>query len=181
MGGIAVIAKAAGHRVTGCDANVYPPMSTQLEAQGIELTVGYGSDQVGLNPDVWVVGNVVSRGNPLMESILNRGDRYASGPQWLAENTLLGRRVLAVAGTHGKTTTSSMLAWILEDAGLVPGFLIGGVPINFGVSARLGTRADFVIEADEYDTAFFDKRSKMIHYRPRLAVLNNIEFDHAEN
>ena len=180
MGGIAVIAKAAGHRVTGCDANVYPPMSTQLEAQGIELTVGYGADQVGLNPDVWVVGNVVSRGNPLMESILNRGDRYASGPQWLAENTLLGRRVLAVAGTHGKTTTSSMLAWILEDAGLVPGFLIGGVPINFGVSARLGTRADFVIEADEYDTAFFDKRSKMIHYRPRLAVLNNIEFDHAD-
>jgi UDP-N-acetylmuramate: L-alanyl-gamma-D-glutamyl-meso-diaminopimelate ligase len=180
MGGIAVIAKAAGHRVTGCDANVYPPMSTQLEAQGIELTVGYGADQVGLNPDVWVVGNVVSRGNPLMESILNRGDRYASGPQWLAENTLFGRRVLAVAGTHGKTTTSSMLAWILEDAGLVPGFLIGGVPINFGVSARLGTRADFVIEADEYDTAFFDKRSKMVHYRPRLAVLNNIEFDHAD-
>ena len=132
MGGIAVIAKAAGHRVTGCDANVYPPMSTQLEAQGIELTVGYGADQVGLNPDVWVVGNVVSRGNPLMESILNRGDRYASGPQWLAENTLLGRRVLAVAGTHGKTTTSSMLAWILEDAGLVPG-LTGSYQVNIRV------------------------------------------------
>jgi len=180
MGGIAAIAKAAGHRVTGCDANVYPPMSTQLEAEGIELTVGYGADQAGLNPDVWVVGNVVSRGNPLMESILDRGDRYASGPQWLAENILFSRRVLAVAGTHGKTTTSSMLAWILEDAGLVPGFLIGGVPINFGVSARLGTRTDFVIEADEYDTAFFDKRSKMVHYRPKLAVLNNIEFDHAD-
>jgi len=180
MGGIAVIAKAAGHRVTGCDANVYPPMSTQLEAEGIELTVGYGADQARLNPDVWVVGNVVSRGNPLMESILDRGDRYASGPQWLAENMLFRRRVLAVAGTHGKTTTSSMLAWILEDAGLVPGFLIGGVPINFGVSARLGAQADFVIEADEYDTAFFDKRSKMVHYRPKVAVLNNIEFDHAD-
>jgi UDP-N-acetylmuramate: L-alanyl-gamma-D-glutamyl-meso-diaminopimelate ligase len=180
MGGIAAIAKAAGHRVTGCDANVYPPMSTQLEAEGIELTVGYGADQAGLNPDVWVVGNVVSRGNPLMESILDRGDRYASGPQWLAENTLFGRRVLAIAGTHGKTTTSSMVAWILEDAGLHPGFLIGGVPINFEVSARLGTQADFVIEADEYDTAFFDKRSKMVHYRPKVAVLNNIEFDHAD-
>ena len=180
MGGIAAIAKTAGHRVTGCDANVYPPMSTQLEAEGIELTVGYGADQAALNPDVWVVGNVVSRGNPLMESILDRGDRYVSGPQWLAENTLLGRRVLAVAGTHGKTTTSSMVAWILEGAGLDPGFLIGGIPINFGVSARLGKQTDFVIEADEYDTAFFDKRSKMVHYRPRLAVLNNIEFDHAD-
>ncbi len=180
MGGIAAIAKTAGHRVTGCDANVYPPMSTQLEAEGIELTVGYGADQAALNPDVWVVGNVVSRGNPLMESILDRGDRYVSGPQWLAENTLLGRRVLAVAGTHGKTTTSSMVAWILEDAGLNPGFLIGGIPINFGVSARVGTQADFVIEADEYDTAFFDKRSKMVHYRSRVAILNNIEFDHAD-
>ena len=180
MGGIAAIARTAGHRVTGCDANVYPPMSTQLEAEGIELTVGYGSDQAALNPDVWVVGNVVSRGNPLMESILDRGDRYVSGPQWLAENTLFGRRVLAIAGTHGKTTTSSMVAWILEDAGLDPGFLIGGVPINFGVSARLGTQADFVIEADEYDTAFFDKRSKMVHYSPEVAVLNNIEFDHAD-
>jgi UDP-N-acetylmuramate: L-alanyl-gamma-D-glutamyl-meso-diaminopimelate ligase len=180
MGGIAAIAKVAGHRVTGCDANVYPPMSTQLEAEGIELTVGYGADQTALNPDMWVIGNVVSRGNPLMEAILDRGDRYVSGPQWLAENALSGKRVLAVAGTHGKTTTSSMVAWILEDAGLDPGFLIGGVPINFGVSARLGARPDFVIEADEYDTAFFDKRSKMVHYRPRLAVLNNIEFDHAD-
>ena len=180
MGGIAAIAKAAGHRVTGCDANVYPPMSTQLEAQGIELTVGYGADQTALNPDVWVIGNVVSRGKPLMESILDRGDRYVSGPQWLAENALFGRRVLAIAGTHGKTTTTSMLAWILEDAGLNPGFLIGGVPINFGVSARAGTQGDFVIEADEYDTAFFDKRSKMVHYRPQVAVLNNIEFDHAD-
>ena len=180
MGGIAAIAKAAGHRVTGCDANVYPPMSMQLEAEGIELTVGYSADQTALNPDVWVIGNVVSRGNPLMESILDRGDRYISGPQWLAENTLLGRRVLAVAGTHGKTTTSSILAWILEDTGRDPGFLIGGVPINFGVSARLGAQADFVIEADEYDTAFFDKRSKMVHYRSKLAVLNNIEFDHAD-
>ncbi len=180
MGGIAAIAKAAGHRVTGCDANVYPPMSTQLEAEGIELTVGYGADQAGLNPDLWVVGNVVTRGNPLVEFILDRGERYVSGPQWLAENTLFGRHVLAVAGTHGKTTTSSMLAWILEDAGLEPGFLIGGVPINFGVSARLGTKSHFVIEADEYDTAFFDKRSKMVHYRPRSAVLNNIEFDHAD-
>src|SRR5258705_3847409 len=157
-----------------------PPMSTQLEAEGIELTVGYGADQTALSPDVWVIGNVVSRGNPLMEAILDRGDRYVSGPQWIAENALSGRRVLAVAGTHGKTTTSSMLAWILEDAGLDPGFLIGGVPINFGVSARLGAQPDFVIEADEYDTAFFDKRSKMVHYRPRLAVLNNIEFDHAD-
>jgi UDP-N-acetylmuramate: L-alanyl-gamma-D-glutamyl-meso-diaminopimelate ligase len=180
MGGIAAIAKAAGHRVTGCDANVYPPMSTQLEAEGIELTVGYGADQAALNPDLWVVGNVVTRGNPLVEAILDRGDRYLSGPQWLAENTLFGRHVLAVAGTHGKTTTSSMLAWILEDAGLDPGFLIGGVPINFGMSAKLGKQSHFVIEADEYDTAFFDKRSKMVLYRPRVAVLNNIEFDHAD-
>jgi UDP-N-acetylmuramate: L-alanyl-gamma-D-glutamyl-meso-diaminopimelate ligase len=180
MGGIAAIAKAGGHRVTGCDANVYPPMSTQLEAEGIELTVGYGADQAALNPDLWVIGNVVTRGNPLVELILDRGDRYVSGPQWLAENTLFGRQVLAVAGTHGKTTTSSMLAWILVDAGLAPGFLIGGVPLNFGVSAKLGKQSHFVIEADEYDTAFFDKRSKMVHYRPRVAVLNNIEFDHAD-
>jgi len=180
MGGIAAIAKAAGHRVTGCDANVYPPMSTQLEAQGIELTVGYGADQTALNPDLWVVGNVVTRGNPLVEAMLDRGDRYVSGPQWLAENTLLGRQVLGVAGTHGKTTTSSMLAWILKDAGLDPGFLIGGIPINFGVSATLGKQSYFVIEADEYDTAFFDKRSKLVHYRPRVAILNNIEFDHAD-
>ncbi len=180
MGGLAAIAKAAGHRVTGCDANVYPPMSMQLEAEGIELTVGYGADQAALNPDLWVIGNVVTRGNPLVEFILDRGDRYVSGPQWLAENTLFGRHVLAVAGTHGKTTTSSMLAWILEDVGLEPGFLIGGVPINFGISAKLGKQSHFVIEADEYDTAFFDKRSKMVHYRPRAAVLNNIEFDHAD-
>src|SRR5437899_8821308 len=181
MGGIAVIAKVAGHRVTGCDANVYPPMSTQLEAEGIEWTVGYGADQTAVNPDMWVIGNVVSRGNPLMEAILDRGDRYVSGPQWLAENALSGKRVLAVAGTHGKATTSSMVAWILEDAGLDPGFLIGGVPINVGVSARLGARPDFVIEADEYDTAFFAQRFTMLPYRPRLAVLNNIEVDHADS
>ena len=180
MGGIAAIAKAAGHRVTGCDLNVYPPMSTQLESQGIELIPGYGADQIALNPEMWVVGNVVTRGNALMETILDRGDRYTSGPQWLAENTLPGRQVLAVSGTHGKTTTSSMLAWILEEAGLAPGFLIGGVPVNFGASARLGSGPHFVIEADEYDTAFFDKRSKMVHYRPIVAILNNIEFDHAD-
>ena len=189
MGGIAVLAKAAGHKVTGSDANVYPPMSTQLEAQGIELIEGFSPDQTRLNPDIYVIGNVVTRGNPLMEEILNRGLPYISGPQWLAENVLQGKWVLAVAGTHGKTTTSSMLAWILEYAGLAPGFLIGGVPQNFGISARLpGTpRQDadslspfFVIEADEYDTAFFDKRSKFVHYHPRTAVLNNLEFDHAD-
>lgn len=180
MGGVAVIAKAAGLRVTGCDANVYPPMSTQLTAQGIQLIEGYGADQLSLNPDLWIIGNVVSRGNPLVEAILDRADAYVSGPQWLAESVLADQHVLAVAGTHGKTTTSSMLAWILEDAGLAPGFLIGGVPENFGVSARLGSKRHFVIEADEYDTAFFDKRSKMVHYRPRTAVINNIEFDHAD-
>ena len=189
MGGIAVLAKAAGHRVTGCDANVYPPMSTQLEAQGIELIEGFDPAQTALNPDIYVVGNVVSRGNALMEEILNRGLPYISGPQWLSEQVLQGKWVLAVAGTHGKTTTSSMLAWILEYAGLAPGFLIGGVPQNFGISARLPgvPRQDanslspfFVIEADEYDTAFFDKRSKFVHYRPRTAVLNNLEFDHAD-
>ncbi len=189
MGGIAVLAKQAGHKVTGCDTNVYPPMSTQLEAQGIELIEGFSPEQTKLNPDIYVIGNVVSRGNPLMEEILNRGLPYISGPQWLAENVLQGKWVLAVAGTHGKTTTSSMLAWILEYAGLAPGFLIGGVPENFGVSARLpqtpvqdakSTSPFFVIEADEYDTAFFDKRSKFVHYRPRTAVLNNLEFDHAD-
>ncbi|MBU3644532.1 MAG: UDP-N-acetylmuramate:L-alanyl-gamma-D-glutamyl-meso-diaminopimelate ligase [Candidatus Methylopumilus sp.] len=189
MGGIAVLAKNAGHRVTGCDANVYPPMSTQLESQGIELIEGFGVEQLALNPDIYVIGNVVSRGNPLMEEILNRGLPYISGPQWLAENVLQGKWVLAVAGTHGKTTTSSMLAWILEYAGLAPGFLIGGVPENFSVSARLpqtptqdpnSTSPFFVIEADEYDTAFFDKRSKFVHYRPRTAILNNLEFDHAD-
>lgn len=180
MGGIALLARAAGHRVTGCDANVYPPMSTQLEAQGIELIEGYDPAQVGLNPDVFVVGNAISRGNPLLEEILDRGLAYVSGPQWLADNVLRGKWVLAVAGTHGKTTTSSMLAWILEAAGLNPGFLIGGVPNNFGLSARLTDLPFFVIEADEYDTAFCDKRSKFVHYRPRTAVLNNLEFDHAD-
>jgi UDP-N-acetylmuramate: L-alanyl-gamma-D-glutamyl-meso-diaminopimelate ligase len=180
MGGIAVIARAAGHKVTGCDANVYPPMSTQLAAQGVELIEGFSADQIELAPDVYVIGNVVTRGNPLMEAILDRGLPYISGPQWLRENVLNGRWVLAVAGTHGKTTTSSMLAWILEDAGLSPGFLIGGVPQNFGVSARLTDTPFFVIEADEYDTAFFDKRSKFVHYPARTAILNNLEFDHAD-
>src|SRR5476651_20173 len=180
MGGIAAIAKAAGHTVTGCDANVYPPMSTQLEAQGIKLMEGFGADQLGLKPDVYVVGNVVSRGNALMEEILNRGLPYISGPQWLAENVLRGRWVLAVAGTHGKTTTTAMLAWILEHGGLNPGFLIGGVPENLRISARIGEEPFFVIEADEYDTAFFDKRSKFVHYSPRTAILNNLEFDHAD-
>lgn len=181
MGGLAVLARGAGHTVTGCDAGVYPPMSTQLEAQGIRLIEGYGAEQLdGLNADLFVVGNVVTRGNPLMEAILNRGLPYVSGPQWLGEHVLSGKWVLAVAGTHGKTTTSSMLTWLLEDAGLNPGFLIGGVPLNFGVSARLTDSSFFVIEADEYDTAFFDKRSKFVHYRPKTAILNNLEFDHAD-
>jgi UDP-N-acetylmuramate: L-alanyl-gamma-D-glutamyl-meso-diaminopimelate ligase len=184
MGGLAVLAKQAGHKVTGCDANVYPPMSTQLQAQGIELIEGYGPEQLALNPDLFVVGNVVSRGNPLMEEILNRGLPYTSGPQWMGEHILRSRWVLAVAGTHGKTTTSSMLAWILEEAGYVPGFLIGGVPLNFGISARLGGAEEasefFVIEADEYDTAFFDKRSKFVHYHAKTAILNNLEYDHAD-
>jgi UDP-N-acetylmuramate: L-alanyl-gamma-D-glutamyl-meso-diaminopimelate ligase len=189
MGGIAVLARQAGYHVTGCDANVYPPMSTQLEAQGIELIEGFGTGQLDLEPDMFVIGNVVSRGNPLMEEILNRGLPYVSGPQWLAENILqrggtadavAAKWVLAVAGTHGKTTTSAMLAWILEYAGLDPGFLIGGIPQNFGVSARLTDSPFFVIEADEYDTAFFDKRSKFVHYRPRTAILNNLEYDHAD-
>jgi UDP-N-acetylmuramate: L-alanyl-gamma-D-glutamyl-meso-diaminopimelate ligase len=179
MGGLATIARQAGHHVTGCDANVYPPMSNQLEAQGIKLVEGYSADQIGLKPDLWVVGNVVTRGTPLMEEILDRGEPYVSGPQWLAENILRSKWVLAVAGTHGKTTTSAMLAWILEFAGKHPGFLIGGVPTNFGTSARLADSRFFVIEADEYDTAFFDKRSKFLHYRPKTAVLNNLEFDHA--
>jgi UDP-N-acetylmuramate: L-alanyl-gamma-D-glutamyl-meso-diaminopimelate ligase len=180
MGGIAAIAKQAGHRVTGCDANVYPPMSTQLEAMGIQLIEGFDAGQIKLEPDVFVIGNVVSRGNPLMEEILNRSLPYISGPQWLAENVLHDKWVLAVAGTHGKTTTSSMLAWILEYGNLNPGFLVGGVPQNFGISARLTETPFFVIEADEYDTAFFDKRSKFVHYRPRTAILNNLEFDHAD-
>jgi len=180
MGGIALIARAAGHRVTGCDANVYPPMSTQLTAEGIDLIEGYGADQLALNADLWVVGNAVSRGNPLLEAILERGLPYISGPQWLAENILQDKWVLAVAGTHGKTTTASMLAWILEDAGLQPGYLIGGVPQNFGKSANFSESAFFVVEADEYDTAFCDKRSKFVHYHPRTAILNNLEFDHAD-
>jgi UDP-N-acetylmuramate: L-alanyl-gamma-D-glutamyl-meso-diaminopimelate ligase len=180
MGGVALLARAAGHRVTGCDANVYPPMSTQLVEQGIALTEGYDASQLALAPDVFVIGNAISRGNPLLEAILEAGVPYVSGPQWLAENVLQGRWVLAVAGTHGKTTATSMLAWLLEDAGLAPGFLVGGVPGNFGVSARLGDTPFFVIEADEYDTAFCDKRSKFVHYRPRTVVLNNLEFDHAD-
>ena len=194
MGGVAALAREAGHRVTGCDAGVYPPMSDQLRALGIELIEGYGADQLALKPDMFVIGNVVSRARladgapkfPLMEAILDAGAPYISGPQWLLENVLQGRHVLAVAGTHGKTTTTSMLAWILERAGLSPGFLVGGVPLNFGISARLGTQAAgqqrslFVIEADEYDTAFFDKRSKFVHYRPLVAILNNLEYDHAD-
>ena len=201
MGGLAALAREAGHKVTGCDAGVYPPMSDQLRQLGIELIEGYGADQIALKPDMYVIGNVVSRKRlsdgspkfPLMEAILDTGAAYTSGPQWLAEHVLRGRHVLAVAGTHGKTTTTSMLTWVLECAGLQPGFLVGGVPLDFGVSARLGApkrpttgpgpvgdEPVFVIEADEYDTAFFDKRSKFVHYRPRTAVLNNLEFDHAD-
>jgi UDP-N-acetylmuramate: L-alanyl-gamma-D-glutamyl-meso-diaminopimelate ligase len=184
MGGIAAIAREAGHRVTGCDTNVYPPMSEQLRALGIELIEGYGADQMAVKPDIFVVGNVVSRARAqefaLMEAILDAGADYTSGPQWLAEHVLRRQHVLAVAGTHGKTGTTSMLAWILDAAGLKPGFLVGGVPLNFAVSARLGGGKYFVIEADEYDTALFDKRSKFIHYRPRTAILNNLEFDHAD-
>jgi len=191
MGGLAALAREAGHRVTGCDTGVYPPMSDQLRQLGIDLTEGYDAgilNQAGFAPDMFVVGNVVSRARlpdgspryPLMEAILNQGLPYTSGPQWLAEHVLQGRHVLAVAGTHGKTTTTAMLTWILEQAGLQPGFLVGGVPLNFGVSARLGQGRCFVIEADEYDTAFFDKRSKFVHYRPRTAILNNLEFDHAD-
>ncbi|MGE4241944.1 UDP-N-acetylmuramate:L-alanyl-gamma-D-glutamyl-meso-diaminopimelate ligase [Ramlibacter sp.] len=200
MGGLAALAREAGHKVTGCDSGVYPPMSDQLRALGIDLIEGFGADQLALKPDLWVVGNVVSRARtatgearyPLMEAILDQGLPYTSGPQWLCEHVLQGRHVLAVAGTHGKTTTTSMLASVLEAAGLEPGFLVGGVPVDFGVSARLGAPSSgsaarngerggyFVIEADEYDTAFFDKRSKFVHYRPRTAVLNNLEFDHAD-
>jgi UDP-N-acetylmuramate: L-alanyl-gamma-D-glutamyl-meso-diaminopimelate ligase len=180
MGGVAAIAQAAGFRVTGSDLNVYPPMSTQLAALGIDFIQGYGADQLDPRPDVVVVGNALSRGSPVIEAMLDRGMPYTSGPQWLAEQVLRGRHVLAVAGTHGKTTTASMLAWILERAGLVPGFLIGGVPGNFPGSARLGQGPCFVIEADEYDTAFFDKRAKFVHYRPRTVILNNLEYDHAD-
>ena len=180
MGGIAAIARAAGHTVTGCDANVYPPMSTQLEALDITLIEGFAPEQVTLAPDLFVIGNVVTRGNALMEEILNRNLPYVSGPQWLAESVLRDKWVMAVAGTHGKTTTTSMLSWMLEHGQLNPGFLVGGVPENYGISARLTDTRFFVIEADEYDTAFFDKRSKFVHYRPRTAILNNLEFDHAD-
>jgi UDP-N-acetylmuramate: L-alanyl-gamma-D-glutamyl-meso-diaminopimelate ligase len=188
MGGLAALAREAGHRVTGCDAGVYPPMSDQLRSLGIDLIEGFAADQLALSPDMFVVGNVVSRARlpdgtpkfPLMEAILDSGKPYTSGPQWLAEHVLLGRHVMAVAGTHGKTTTTSMLAWVLEQGGKAPGFLVGGVPLDFGVSARSGAGQAFVIEADEYDTAFFDKRSKFVHYRPRTAILNNLEFDHAD-
>jgi UDP-N-acetylmuramate: L-alanyl-gamma-D-glutamyl-meso-diaminopimelate ligase len=180
MGGIALLAREQGVTVSGADANVYPPMSTQLQQQGIQLTEGYDPGQLHPAPDCVVIGNAMSRGNPAVEYVLNNGLAYTSGPQWLAEHVLKGRWVLAVAGTHGKTTTASMLAWILECAGLSPGFLIGGVPANFGVSARAGKTPFFVVEADEYDTAFFDKRSKFVHYHPRTLVLNNLEYDHAD-
>ncbi|MFZ4623403.1 MAG: UDP-N-acetylmuramate:L-alanyl-gamma-D-glutamyl-meso-diaminopimelate ligase, partial [Rhodoferax sp.] len=188
MGGLAALAREAGHQVTGCDAGVYPPMSDQLRALGIDLIEGFAADQRALQPDMFVVGNVVSRAQladgspkfPLMEAILDASLPYTSGPQWLSEHILQGRHVIAIAGTHGKTTTTAMTSWILQCAGLQPGFLVGGVPLNFGVSARLGAQKTFVIEADEYDTAFFDKRSKFVHYRPRTAVLNNLEFDHAD-
>jgi UDP-N-acetylmuramate: L-alanyl-gamma-D-glutamyl-meso-diaminopimelate ligase len=180
MGGIAALARAAGHRVTGCDANVYPPMSTQLEALGITLIEGFDPGQLDLRPDVVVVGNVMSRGNPLIERLLDGDLPFTSGPQWLADNVLRGREIAAVAGTHGKTTTASMLAWILDQAGRDPGFLIGGIPANFGASARAGMGKAFVIEADEYDTAFFDKRAKFVHYRPRHLLMTNLEFDHAD-
>ncbi|WP_413616660.1 UDP-N-acetylmuramate:L-alanyl-gamma-D-glutamyl-meso-diaminopimelate ligase [Halomonas cupida] len=181
MGSLALLARELGYRVTGSDANVYPPMSTQLEQAGIELMSGYDADNLDPRPDQVIIGNALSRGNPEVEAVLDQGLPYISGAQWLAEHVLPGRRVIAIAGTHGKTTTSSMCAWLLESAGLEPGFLIGGVPRNFGVSARLGaTSGPFVVEADEYDTAFFDKRSKFVHYRPEVAVLGNLEFDHAD-
>ena len=180
MGGVAALARAAGHKVTGCDRNVYPPMSTQLKKLGINVYESFDAAQLDLKPDCVVVGNVMSRGADVVEAMLDNRQRYTSGPQWLAENVLHGRHVLAVAGTHGKTTTASMLAWILEDAGHAPGFLIGGIPGNFGESARFGESEFFVVEADEYDTAFFDKRAKFVHYRPQTVILNNLEFDHAD-
>jgi UDP-N-acetylmuramate: L-alanyl-gamma-D-glutamyl-meso-diaminopimelate ligase len=180
MGGIAALARAAGHEVSGCDGNVYPPMSTQLRDLGIDIHEGFDAKQLDVKPDCVVVGNVMSRGREVVEAMLERDLPYTSGPQWLAEHVMAGRHVLAVAGTHGKTTTASMLAWILEDAGRKPGFLIGGVPANFGVSARYGDSGYFVVEADEYDTAFFDKRAKFVHYRPRTLILNNLEYDHAD-
>lgn len=180
MAGIAVLARTLGHEVSGSDANVYPPMSSQLETQGITLIEGYGPAQFDLDPDMVIVGNAMSRGNPCIEYLLNSGLRFTSGPQWLHDEVLTGRHVLAVSGTHGKTTSTAMLSWVLEAAGLKPGFLVGGIPANFGISARLGEGRYFVIEADEYDTAFFDKRSKFIHYRPMTLIINNIEFDHAD-
>jgi UDP-N-acetylmuramate: L-alanyl-gamma-D-glutamyl-meso-diaminopimelate ligase len=180
MGGLAVIARQLGYQVSGSDQNVYPPMSTQLEEQGIELMEGYRVENLAGNPDLVIIGNAMSRGNPEVEAVLNKGLNYVSGPQWLAEHVLQDKWVLGVAGTHGKTTTTSMLSWILEHQGFNPGFLIGGIPLNFGISARLGESSFFVIEADEYDSAFFDKRSKFVHYRPRTAVLNNLEYDHAD-
>lgn len=180
MGGVAALASAAGHRVTGCDENVYPPMSTQLKKLGIDIHQGFAAEQLDPAPDCVVVGNVMSRGNAVVEAMMDRGIPYQSGPEWLSKHVLQGRHVFAVAGTHGKTTTASLLAWILEDAGLKPGFLIGGVPANFGVSARYGKSDYFVVEADEYDTAFFDKRAKFVHYRPQTVILNNLEFDHAD-
>lgn len=180
MGGLALMARELGHKVTGSDQNIYPPMSTQLEEQGIELHRGYDPANLTPRPDLVVIGNALSRGNPEVEAVLNQGLPYTSGPIWLYDAVLKERWVLAVAGTHGKTTTSSMLAWILECAGMQPGFLVGGIPLNFGISARLGAAPYFVIEADEYDTAFFDKRSKFLHYRPRTAILNNLEYDHAD-
>lgn len=180
MGGLALIAKQLGHQVSGSDQNVYPPMSNQLAEQGIVLMEGYRADNLNIRPDMVIIGNAISRGNPEVEAILNLGLRYVSGPQWLSEQVLQDRWVLGVAGTHGKTTTTSMLTWILEHHGLKPGFLIGGIPLNFGISARLGDSPFFVVEADEYDSAFFDKRSKFVHYRPRTAILNNLEYDHAD-
>jgi UDP-N-acetylmuramate: L-alanyl-gamma-D-glutamyl-meso-diaminopimelate ligase len=180
MGGLAVIARQLGHQVSGSDQNVYPPMSTQLEQQGILLMEGYRAENLDSKPDLVIIGNALSRGNPEVEAVLNKGLRYVSGPQWLAEHVLQDKWVLGVAGTHGKTTTTSMLSWILEHQGFQPGFLIGGIPLNFGISARLGESDFFVIEADEYDSAFFDKRSKFVHYRPRTAILNNLEYDHAD-
>jgi len=180
MGGLAVIARQMGYQVSGSDQNVYPPMSTQLEEQGIQLMEGYRAENLDVKPDLVIIGNAMSRGNPEVEAVLNRGLPYVSGPQWLAEHVLRNKWVLGVAGTHGKTTTTSMLSWVLEHQGFNPGFLIGGIPLNFGISARLGDSDFFVIEADEYDSAFFDKRSKFVHYRPRTAILNNLEFDHAD-
>lgn len=180
MGGLAVLARQLGYQVSGSDQNVYPPMSTQLEQQGIQLLEGYRAENLDVKPDLVVIGNALSRGNAEVEAVLNRGLHYVSGPQWLAEHVLRDKWVLGVAGTHGKTTTTAMLSWILEYQGFKPGFLIGGIPLNFGISARLGDTDFFVLEADEYDSAFFDKRSKFVHYRPRTAILNNLEFDHAD-